>query len=138
MDTGEMTATHRSRLHEIEPDECWELLDSAPVGRLVWNGGEGLSVATLNFTVDRHSILFRTLAYGSIARECDDSRVAFQVDHADDATRTGWSVLVRGHARVEYADTVPIDTIDAWPEGSRLLAVRVQPDRISGRRLVPA
>ncbi len=128
----------RARYAELDPEECWELIGPAPVGRLVWQGEEGLSVATLNFAVDRGSILIRTIAYGSIARECDDSPVAFQVDHADEATRTGWSVLMRGRAHVEYGETVPIDTIDAWPEGSRLLAVRVVADRVSGRRLTAA
>lgn len=135
MNPTDTAGVHRARIHELDAEECWRLLESAPIGRLVWRGGDGLSVATLNFTVDRHSILFRTVAYGSIARECDDSPVAFQADHADEATRTGWSVLVRGHAHVEYGDTVPIDTVDAWPEGSRLLAVRVVPGRVSGRRL---
>lgn len=123
---------------ELDPEDCWELVGPAPVGRLVWQGERGLSVATLNFAVDRHSILVRTIAYGSIARECDDSQVAFQVDYADEATRTGWSVLMRGRAHVEYGETVPIDAVDAWPEGSRLLALRVVADRVSGVRLTAA
>ena len=56
---------------------------------------------------------------------------------ADDVTRTGWGVLLRGRAQVEYGDTVPIGTVDAWPEGSRLLGVRVDPRLVSGRRLAP-
>jgi hypothetical protein len=138
MDATDFASAKHARYRELDQADCWELIRSAPIGRLVWHGTEGLSVATLNFTVDRQSILFRTLAYGSIARECDDSPVAFHVDHADATTRTGWSVLIRGRAHVEYGDTVAIDTIDAWPEGSRLLAVRVDPTRISGRRLTTA
>src|SRR5690242_1536776 len=102
MDATDTAGRQRARYREIDADECWELIGTAPVGRLVWHGGEGLSVATLNFSVDRRSIVFRTLAYGSIAHEVDDSPVAFQVDHVDETTRTGWSVLVRGHAHFDY------------------------------------
>lgn len=128
--------TPRTRYEEISPERCWPLLESQQVGRLVWNGQEGLSVATMNYAVDDLTVLLRTLPYGTVARECDDRPVAFHVDHAEPTTRTGWSVLVRGRAFFDDEDEIPREAVDVWPDGSRVLRLRVVPRQVTGRRLV--
>jgi nitroimidazol reductase NimA-like FMN-containing flavoprotein (pyridoxamine 5'-phosphate oxidase superfamily) len=128
---------HSGVLHDLEPAECWELAASRPVGRLAWQGPAGPSVVPVNFVVDGRSVRVRTAAYSALARECDDSPVAFEVDELDEEARSGWSVLMRGHAHIEYEGRAGGDKPDVWPAGPRALRLRVEVDEITGRRIVP-
>ena len=97
-------------LVDLAADECWELAASRPVGRLAWTGAHGRpTVIPVNFTVDGRSVHVRTAAYSAAARECDDSPVAFEIDNFDEAERSGWSVLMRGHAHLDFAAPEPAD-----------------------------
>jgi hypothetical protein len=123
------------RLLELAEDECWDLLAGAPVGRLAWKGAEGLSVVPVNFVVADGRIAMNTAAYSAQARECDDLPVAFQVDAVDASARSGWSVLVRGTAHVEYSHP-PDESPDVWPAGVKPLHLVIDPTSVSGRRLL--
>ncbi len=125
---------HPGRLLDIEPDECWDLAASQPVGRLAWTGPDGPTVVPVNFEVTGQRVHLRTAAYSVLARECDDSVVAFEVDTYDEETRSGWSVLMRGHAHLDY-DSDGNDDPDVWPAGSRALRVSIDVDTITGRRV---
>ncbi len=122
-----------AQLRDLTPDECWELATSQPVGRLAWSGPSGPTVIPVNFEVDGRVVRLRTAAYSALARECDDSPVAFEVDSFDASTRTGWSVLMRGRASIAYGggDAGP----DVWAAGSRALRVSVEVEEITGRRV---
>ena len=136
MDTS--SSWSAGRLVELTPDECWALLTSVPVGRLAWHGPAGLSVVPVNFVEADGRIFVNTAAYSSLARECDDQPVAFQVDALDPSNRSGWSVLVRGVAHIDYgAAEDPGPTPDVWPAGTRALRLSVNPTTVSGRRLLP-
>lgn len=127
------------RLVELATAECWELLADAPVGRLAWQGPDGLSVIPVNFVVADDRIVVRTAAYSSLARECDDNPVAFEVDAIDQGTRSGWSVLVRGVAHLDYGGSQSGGPApDVWPAGARPLQLFVDPTSVTGRRLLPA
>ena len=132
MDTSQ---GHRAQLHDLTADECWELAASQPVGRLAWTGPRGPTVVPVNFEVTGREVLVRTAAYSALARECDDSPVAFEVDDFDAASRLGWSVLMRGRAHLGYHDAERDREPDVWAAGARTLAVTVKVDEISGRRL---
>ena len=92
----------QTRVIDLEPAECWTLAATRPVGRLAWAGPKGPTVVPVNFTVTGDEVLVRTTAHSEAARECDDSPVAFEIDDVDESTRSGWSVLMRGRARLEY------------------------------------
>lgn len=127
------------RLVELSPDECWELAASRPIGRLAWTGPHGrLAVIPVNFTVDGRSVHIRTAAYSEAARECDDSPVAFEIDMFDEAERSGWSVLMRGHAHLDFGSEPSVDEPDVWPAGTRHLKLRVEVEEVTGRRIHPA
>jgi nitroimidazol reductase NimA-like FMN-containing flavoprotein (pyridoxamine 5'-phosphate oxidase superfamily) len=124
------------RLVELAEDECWDLLRSTPAGRLAWSGAEGLSVVPVNFVAAERRIVIKTAAYSAQARECDDNPVAFQVDALDASTRSGWSVLVRGVAHIDYGRDQDRDLPDVWPAGVRPLKLVVEPTSVTGRRLL--
>ena len=126
---------HPGRLLDLAPEECWTLAASQPVGRLAWNGTEGPTVVPVNFEVTDGRVRLRTAAYSALARECDDSVVAFEVDDFDADQRSGWSVLMRGRAHLEYGGQPDGDDPDVWPAGARALRVVVDVESVSGRRV---
>jgi hypothetical protein len=63
--------------------------------------------------------------------------VAFQVDALDEKTRSGWSVLVRGVAHIDYGREVG-GTPDEWPAGVKPLQLVIDPISVTGRRLLPS
>jgi nitroimidazol reductase NimA-like FMN-containing flavoprotein (pyridoxamine 5'-phosphate oxidase superfamily) len=98
----------------------------------VWSGASGLTVVPLNYAVREGRILLRTAAYTSLARECRDREVAFQVDDIDADSHSGWSVLVRGYCRdVEPGSDAP----DTWASGTRRVVFAVEAQEVTGRRL---
>jgi len=122
------------RLIDLEVDECWALAAARPVGRIAWSGASGPTVLPVNFTVNGTSVLVRTTAYSEVARECDDSPMAFEVDDIDPADRTGWSVLLRGRGHLEYGPGQG-DEPEVWLSGPRSLRLRIDVTEVTGRRL---
>jgi hypothetical protein len=66
--------------------------------------------------------------------------VAFEVDHIDEAMSSGWSVLLRGHARLiedpeERRVAAHLD-VEPWAGGARLNVVSIEPFEITGRVIV--
>ena len=120
-------------LTDLAEAECWTLLATRPVGRLVWSGAAGLTVLPVNYLATPGRILLRTAAYASVARECRDREVAFQVDDIDDATHSGWSVLVRGRCRDAEPDDEPDP--DVWAPGTRRVLFAIEAREVTGRRL---
>lgn len=124
----------RPVLVDLDEGTCWGLLETAGVGRLVWVDADGPVAVPVNVAVSDGALVIRTAAYSAMAREVDDSRVALEVDDLDHESRTGWSVLVRGVARVLF-EPAPADAPTAWPTGSKSATVRIRPTRVTGRRL---
>jgi hypothetical protein len=121
-------------LDELTEDECWEHLGRLPVGRVAWQGEDGLTVVPVNYAVADRRIIVRTAAYTALGRERDGFPVAFQADLVDVEGRAGWSVLVRGQCRHEQWP-LPTPDPEVWAPGTRVLQLRIEPHSISGRRL---
>ena len=134
----------RGQLREIARQECFELLASTSVGRIGYCSIRGAVVLPVNHAVIGEEIVVRISPSGQTARYLSDNGpdagLTFEVDEADDYTESGWSVLVNGTARVADPETVigvgerPVP----WPAGDSWLYVRIHPDHVTGRRLVPA
>ena len=124
----------RPVLVDLDEATCWELMETAGIGRLVWVDADGPVAVPVNIAVSDGAVVVRTAAYSAMVREVDDSRVALEVDDLDHESRTGWSVLVRGVARVLF-EPAPADAPTAWPTGSKSATVRIRPTRVTGRRL---
>ena len=129
-----------SHLREIDQAECLDLLAAHQVGRVAYCDDLGPVVLPVNYALDQGTILIQISPHSTLAGHLRDALASFQVDEFDEYTETGWSVLVRGQASyVEHADLpADEDRPHAWAEGQRILHVRITPEDISGRRLLPA
>ena len=135
MSSPQSQPTPPLHLTDLGADECWSLAATRPVGRLAWTGSHGLTVIPVNFTVTGAEVVVRTTAYSEVARECDDSPVAFEVDDIDTDTRSGWSVLLRGRGHLEYGPPHGEAEPDVWLSGPRSLRLRISVTEVTGRRL---
>jgi CBS domain-containing protein/nitroimidazol reductase NimA-like FMN-containing flavoprotein (pyridoxamine 5'-phosphate oxidase superfamily) len=135
-------ATDRRGLVVLGLDECLRRLAFTPVGRLAFVIAGGPVVLPVNHRLDGTNIVFRT-TWGSklqIAQASED--VAFEVDTFDTATRTGWSVLVRGKASTVYEaeDVRRYETLGLRPWAGietveDAVWIRVRPEEITGREI---
>ena len=122
--------------------EALELAASAPVGRIVHVLDDRLSVAPINFRLDGQDVLMRT-ADGTelLAAARRQAPAALQVDNIVDWSRSGWSVLIRGHL-VEVTDPGAVERVLSsgllpWSGGARDHVVRLSGDEVTGRRIDP-
>jgi uncharacterized protein len=130
-------------LAEIDPEGCWELLATRPVGRVAVIVGDYASVFPVNYALDGHSAVFRSGA-GTKLWALDRSNVTFQADHVDVARRGGWSVMIKGVGQEVSVENNPnlaarsrAAGADPWAPGPRSRLVRVVADQITGRRIRP-
>jgi uncharacterized protein len=128
------------RWQELARLECFDLLAGAPLGRIAFVDDQGPAILPVNFIFDRHTVVFRTDAGSKLDAACRGRRVAFEIDGIDPATRTGWSVLVRGEA-VEVTDPAEVRrlaeiTPQPWAPGVKAHVVRILPAVVTGRRIV--
>jgi nitroimidazol reductase NimA-like FMN-containing flavoprotein (pyridoxamine 5'-phosphate oxidase superfamily) len=138
---GQGQALLHPQLRDLGPDECRARLSTHGVGRIAVSTPDGPAVIPVNYEVVDDAIAFRT-APESAPAAAVGTDVAFEVDHVDEATSQGWSVLVVGPAHVvtepdavrrlsERAHTKP------WAGGEREMWVSIQPARLTGRRISP-
>lgn len=131
--------SHGGRLADLTPSECLALLAGEEIGRVVYCDRLGPLAVPVNFALDQGTIVFRTAPDNALAAHLrESSTCAFEVDRIDPATRSGWSVVLRGSAAlVRHPDgasglTWPVP----WPDGSRQFVIRITPLEVTGRRLV--
>ena len=127
------------QLLALSTDQCFDLLATQQVCRVVFSDDHGPLALPVNFVVQDRTILVRTEPRNTLARHLrESSTCAFEVDDIDPAQRTGWSVLVRGSASV--VRHLSPDPRARWPgpwaPGERHLLLRITPDELSGRRIV--
>ncbi len=127
-------------MDHLSRSECLDLLALARVGRvgLVVHGQP--EILPVNYALDGDAILFRT-AEGSVLNEAALANVAFEVDGIDESTRSGWSVVVHGHAD-DIADAIDPTSerlrrlaLVTWAPGARQCWFVIRPRTITGRRL---
>jgi nitroimidazol reductase NimA-like FMN-containing flavoprotein (pyridoxamine 5'-phosphate oxidase superfamily) len=126
------------RLAELTAYECWGLLDSEEIARVAWHGRDGVAIVPVNYTVADGSLWFRTSPSSTLGRECAGQALAIEMDHLDRATRSAWSVVVSGVGELVDAADVPdvLAGLHVWPSGNRPLFIRVEPDDVTGRKLL--
>jgi nitroimidazol reductase NimA-like FMN-containing flavoprotein (pyridoxamine 5'-phosphate oxidase superfamily) len=116
--------------------ECWRLLGTSAVGRLVVNGEDGPEIYPVNIAVDGQSVVFRTDPGSKLTRIASDPRVALEVDAVDLEKRDGWSVVVTGKlvelndGELFAAQQLPLAP---WTIGDKQRWFRLVPRRVTGR-----
>jgi len=127
-------------LELLEEEDARALLASAEVGRVGVTIGCLPAIFPVNFRVLDDRIVFRTAAGSKLTAASAGSVVAFEVDHHDPETRTGWSVLAVGRSEVVHDLDLTFIALDAglqpYADGLRTSIVRIDPTFISGRRIV--
>ena len=131
------------RLEELSHEACMARLARKRRGRLALIVGQYPQVFAVNYRVVDDLVVFRT-HLGPDVLPAHYANVAFHVDHIDEVTRSGWSVLVQGIAedvsdqrdepKNERARSL---AIDSWAAGEPSRIVRIIPVRVTGRQIVP-
>ena len=117
---------------------CLALLGSTTVGRVAFQGRDGLVVRPVNYRVVGEAVVLRTSSAGSLSELATTSaEVVFEVDHHAPTARSGWSVLVHGTASV-VTDTGALASVEVarvvpWVSGEHPLVLAVSLDRVTGR-----
>ncbi|UMG91901.1 pyridoxamine 5'-phosphate oxidase family protein [Nocardioides sp. TF02-7] len=131
----------KSRVRDLDRDECLALLRAGDVGRIAFVDDSGPDILPVNYAVQGEDVLVTTSSYGVIARAATGARVAFEVDELDAFTRSGWSVVVRGPAEraAQFELSADLDERPSpWADGVRTYTIRIRPEVVTGRRLIPA
>lgn len=127
-------------IDEIPRDECLELLAGSNVGRIAVVDGDQPVILPVNYAYTDDGIIVNTDV--GVKLEAGRQRlVAFEIDEIDPNDKTGWSVLVKGHAydvtetideRSERLRVVPVDT---WAPGPHARRMVIGLTTVTGRRL---
>lgn len=131
--------TTRPQAQPLEPADCYLLLATSCVGRVVSTDNALPMVLPVNYCLDGHNIVFRTSPDGRLAHATNNVVVAFEVDSIDVESWTGWSVVVTG---VASPLTSPSDVVRAgqlglvsWLGEERDHFVQIVPGLVTGRHL---
>lgn len=125
----------------MTPEECHERLSRAVVGRLAFvDHGEPV-IMPIIVGMWGGSVVFSTARGSKLDAAVMEQPVAVEVDDWDAVGHTGWSVLVKGVARI-VDDGREIDSLDRlgvrpWvrPEVPKAW-IRIVPEELTGRRIV--
>ncbi len=131
----------RRTLESLERDECFTLLGQERVGRLVYQDDQGPAAVPVIYALAGEDIVFRSEG-GSKIQALGSQGVAFEVDRIDEATHSGWSVLVRGSSQEVEIEHLPelVRRFDGdvplpWKKGVHKIWVVITPKTVTGRRL---
>jgi nitroimidazol reductase NimA-like FMN-containing flavoprotein (pyridoxamine 5'-phosphate oxidase superfamily) len=135
----EHTAMEEARpvLEKLDEAECLRLISPGGVGRIAFVGSYDLAVFLVDYQLADGAILFRTAQDGLTEEdlrtgiEHGEYRVAFDVDHLDEAAREGWSVLVQGPAHhldaEDEQEAARAAGVEPWAGGERNHFIGVTP-----------
>ena len=121
-------------VHELDTEQCWELLRAGEFGRLAFHLAEQVHITPINYAVDGDTLLFRTAEGSKLLGVVMNSDVAFEID--DFSGETARSVVVRGDARLleedeaHRAENVPLRP---WVDTLKYDVVEITPTEITGR-----
>jgi uncharacterized protein len=89
----------KTLLEELNSDECLRLIGTQVIGRIGFIVRGEPAVLPVNFASVGELIVFRTALGSAFDILIRDADVVFEVDHADPAYHSGWSVIARGTAQ---------------------------------------
>jgi nitroimidazol reductase NimA-like FMN-containing flavoprotein (pyridoxamine 5'-phosphate oxidase superfamily) len=118
--------------------ECWNLLSSCSLGRLVTSVDGQPEIFPVNYAVQRRTVLFRTAEGTKLVSTAINRNVLFEADGHN--TTEGWSVIVKGLAQALHSDEDIAEAEQAqllpWTVTDKPHYVRIRPVSVTGRRFV--
>jgi nitroimidazol reductase NimA-like FMN-containing flavoprotein (pyridoxamine 5'-phosphate oxidase superfamily) len=129
----------RNGLEVLSRDECLLLLADAHLGRVALSVGALPVVLPVNYTLMDGDIVVSTVSGSKMDAALANAVVAFEIDGADPFYHQGWSVLVRGMARLitdpdELARAATLH-LRPWASPTASHYVRIRSEVVSGRRI---
>lgn len=119
----------------LNEDECYQLLTSQELGRIVVRRKDDMDIFPVNYVVDQGYVYIRSAEGNKVFTVALNSDVLFEVDHVD--VETAWSVVIKGNAKlltrseeISYADSLPLNP---WLPTLKYNYVKITPNEISGR-----
>jgi len=120
----------------LSETECWNLLSSVALGRLVTSVDGQPQIFPVNFVVQHRTLLFRTAEGTKLVSAAINNQVLFEADEHNVAE--GWSVIVKGTARLlrtdEEIDEAERAQLLPWTATVKQHFVRIKPLNVTGRR----
>lgn len=128
--------THPSSIEILSELQCWELLDSAPLGRLAVVSPDGVDIFPIDFLVRHGAVYFRSAPGSKLAELTEHPVVAFESDGRQWGKR--WSVVLHGRAERLWDDTeIAASGVLALTTSSpteKWNYIKITPTSLSGRR----
>lgn len=121
----------------LSDENCWDLLRANEFGRLAYVVDGAPAIVPTNYAVDGDQLVFRTTDGTKLHSLLANPRVAFEIDHVDDDTEVGTSVVVHGEAHVLSSDEewrIEQVGLRAWLGQDRPVLVAIRPSAVTGRR----
>lgn len=125
----------------LTEDECWRFVEHRHLGRVAVIQLDRPLVFPVNYVIDRRTVVFRTAPGTKLVAASLAAHAVVQVEEIDASARSGTSVMVHGRLD-EVIDPAERERLKAvaiqpWAPGDRSHIVRLEPERISGRRITP-
>lgn len=125
-------------LDQLREDECRRLIEPGGIGRVGFDVAGRMAIVPVNYGIHGGTVVFRTGATTALGRY-GTGAVAFEIERIDEGLHQGWSVLIRGTARLAgSAEVQQLEralTVEPWAGGGRPVYVIIEPEQISGRRI---
>jgi nitroimidazol reductase NimA-like FMN-containing flavoprotein (pyridoxamine 5'-phosphate oxidase superfamily) len=125
---------------ELTEGECWQLLGSVSLGRVVFTQRAMPAIRPVNHLVDNQKIIIRSHLGAAITSRADaGSVVCYEADDLDPVRHTGWSVIATGLARlVQEPDAIARyeQLLEPWVAGELDQVISIEPQFVTGVRLV--
>lgn len=127
-------------LERLGRAQCFALLKSVPIGRIVFTEAALPAIQPVNFVLDGEVVVIRTAIGSKLAAAARKAIVAFEADAFDADAETGWSVVLIGRAE-PVPDGPELERLQAlqlapWAGGERNHYIRIAPEIVRGRRIV--
>lgn len=124
----------------LTEEECWRLLGSVSLGRIVFTHRAMPAIRPVNHLVDGRTIIVRShLGADIVAHAGDDGAVVcYEADELDPDRHTGWSVIATGLASL-VGDPVLVsryqNMLQPWIMGQMDYVLAIRPQIITGIHL---
>ncbi len=138
MSAMDVTTTSDVPVTELTETQSWDLLGAVSLGRLVTTVNGWTEIFPVNFVVQNRTVLFRTAEGTKLLTAALNEYVVFEAD--DHNVAEGWSVIVRGKARLLATSKEIAEARRAglypWIATQKERFVRITPQTVTGRRFV--